>query len=228
MFATEEQFSAAKALRLGFEKYSRDAGYCWCVVGGIELLCLLSALMISFHLVVIAQLLFQLESPPPDSYLTAFLVCYIIARTAAQPLISLWALNFAEGNKLSVDELLGFDVAKHLPAFFKNASGGFAAAACIAAGSTILIIPGIIVASSLRFYKFLVLEDDQGAIAALRGSYELSGGHLAQLVSFQLLSFLIKVGGLLLFGIGVVPALAVCRLAEASAYEELKASRDRH
>ena len=219
----EDRFTAVKALQLGFEKYSQDPGYCWCVVGAIEFACFLASVIATFHVVLVAQLLFQLDAPPLDSYVIAFFACYFLIRTTAQPLMSRWLVSMAKGNRQSPDELLGFDVAAHLPIFFKNAAGTLVVTVYTTVGTLLLVVPGLIAVSSLRFYKFLVLSKDESAIASVRDSFDLSFDHLLQLVLLHLFSLGLKAGGLLLFVIGLVPALAVCGLAEACAYQELKA-----
>jgi hypothetical protein len=223
--ASREPFSASRALSLGWQKYSGDAAYCWCVLGSIELLCVLSSFVISFHAVLVAQLLFQLDAPPPDSYIVMFLLSYALVRTAAQPVLSRWLVNLADGTKMTTDDLLGFDVAAHLPVLLKNAVSTVVVTLYTLAGTLILIVPGIVAVSVLRFYKYLVLEDDEDAITSLRGSYELSAGHLGQLVLLQVLSLAIKGVGLLLLVVGLVPASVVCGLAEACAFNELKGER---
>ena len=109
--------------------------------------------------------------------------------------------------------------------FLKNAASTLMVTLYTLAGTLILVVPGVIAVSVLRFYKYLVLEDDEDAITSLRGSYELAAPHLGQLVMLQVMFIAIKCVGLLLLVVGLVPASVVCGLAEACAFNELKGDR---
>jgi hypothetical protein len=219
------EFSASKALSLAWQKYSHDPAYCWSVLGAVELICLLSSFVISFHAVLLAQLLFQLDAPPSDSYIAAFVLSYVLVRTLAQPILTRWFSDFADGLKPSADELLGFDVAHQVPMLLKSTVSTLVVVLCTLAGTVLLVVPGVIAVSALRFYKFLVLEDDEDVISSLRGSYDLSAGHLGQLVLLQLVFLAIKAAGVLLLVVGLVPASVVCGVAEACAFNQLKSER---
>src|SRR5262249_9770898 len=93
--------------------------------------------------------------------------------------------------------------------------------------SLLVIVPGLLVASTLRFYKFLIVEAETDAVVGLRESYELSGSCRGSLVLFTLASAFLKCGGLCCFLVGWIPASAVAGLAEVSIYRHLQAAKTR-
>jgi uncharacterized membrane protein len=222
----EEPFSAASALRFAVDKYSEDGGYCFSFLGIIEAACLLSAGVLSFNCVLSAQLLFgqfslQSEPAPPESYFVAFVVIYLLVRACAQVVINKWLLALQDGQPMSFDELLGFDFGYHLPVTVRLTAASLVFNFCTLVGSVLLFGPGLFLASTLRFYKFIIVDRDADAVQGLQESFELSGPHKKQLIKLSAITAGFKLLGLCLFGIGFVPACAISGLAEAYAYKQL-------
>jgi uncharacterized membrane protein len=217
----EAPLTAMSALRFGMSKYSEDAGYCFGFLALVEIVCLLSAGSVAWHTVLLAQLIFQLDQAPPDSYLYVFLSAYLVIRTAAQAVINRWLLMMHDGRRITFDELFGFDFAYHMPTTIRLMGASFVYSLYGLLGSLLLLLPGLFFNAVLRYYRFLIIERDADAVQGLRESYELSGQFKGQLVVLSITSGLIKLGGICCFGIGYIPASAVCGLAEAYAYRQM-------
>ena len=73
----------------------------------------------------------------------------------------------------------------------------------IVLGIIMLIIPGIIFACRLAFVPYLVVDRNMDVMEALRVSWDMTRGYGWQIFLMGLLAFLIVIGGLLLFFVGV-------------------------
>jgi hypothetical protein len=221
MMKLNEQFSAINALRFGWHTFSENAGYCCGFLGLVEAACIVAAAVLAFHFVLAAQMLFQLDSPPPESYVLAFLVIYFCLRCPAQVLLNRWLLLLSDQQYVSYSELFSFDFLVQIPLIIRLAAASFIFNCYCLLGTCFLILPGVLVSSTLRFYKFLIIDSEADAVQSLRESYELTRDYKGQLVGLNVLCTTLKVLGLCVFGIGWVPASAVCGLAEAYAYRKL-------
>lgn len=90
--------------------------------------------------------------------------------------------------------------------------------ALIAIGMVLLIVPGVIVAIRLSWVPYLVVEEKRDALAAVRGSWELTRGHALTIFGIWMLAIPIALAGLLLLIVGVIPALMWAQLASTSYY----------
>jgi len=127
---------------------------------------------------------------------------------------------------MSFDELLGFDFGYHLPTTLRLTAASLVFNFSTMFLSLLLVVPGLFAASTLRFYKFIIVERDADAVQGLKESFELSGAHKGQLMKLSAITAGFKLLGLCLFGIGFVPACAVSGLAEAHAYKMLMQEYD--
>ena len=183
----DPDFSATEALRYALDKFNEDAGYCCGFLGLIELVCLAASAVLSFHCVLAAQLLFQLDSPPPESYLSlAFLVIYFCLRCPCQLVINRWFLLLLDGQHVSYDELFSFNFLSQVPLVLRLAAASIICSCYTLLGTILLVFPGVFAASTLRFYKFLIIDRDADAVQALRQSYEICGESKGQLVGLSL------------------------------------------
>ena len=73
----------------------------------------------------------------------------------------------------------------------------------IVLGIIMLIVPGIIFACRLAFVPYLVVDRNMDVMEALRVSWDMTRGYGWQIFLMGLLAFLIVIGGLLLFFVGV-------------------------
>ena len=224
--SNQEVFSSQNALRFGFDAFKENAGYCMMLMLAVEAISVISAAALAANLTIAAMLIMQLDVPPPDTFFYSFLVIYMLVRTLMNVPLSKAFLMLSDGRKISADELLGFDTIYYMPAFFRFLAANFIFAFYTLFGTFLLIVPGIFVAANLRYFKFFIVDQNTDAVESLRESYEIAGNKKPELVSFFIATSLIKAAGLLCLGVGVIPASAICTLAEAFAYKTLLEQAD--
>lgn len=88
------------------------------------------------------------------------------------------------------------------------------------------IIPGIIVACRLAFVSYLVMDKDLDPIAAVETSWKMTRSHGWKIFALGFTSIFIFFGGLLLFFVGVVPAIMWIKSSFASMYEAVLQETD--
>ncbi len=91
--------------------------------------------------------------------------------------------------------------------------------AIVAMGFFFLIIPGIILACRLVFVSYLVMDENLDPVQALQRSWQLTRGIGWNIFGMAILSFFIIIGGLILFIVGIFPALIWTHSAFASMYQ---------
>lgn len=94
---------------------------------------------------------------------------------------------------------------------------------CCAAGFLLFIIPGIIVSIRLSFMPFLVVDEEMGALQALKESWRRTSGHSWRIFGLCLLAFPVAIAGLLVLFVGIVPAWLWISLALAAFYAAITA-----
>jgi uncharacterized membrane protein len=94
---------------------------------------------------------------------------------------------------------------------------------CIGIGFLLLVIPGIILSVRLAFAPLLVVDEGLGPTAALAESWRRTSGHFWTIFGVWLLAIPITFIGLLLFVIGLIPAVMWIYLAFASLYAAVSA-----
>jgi len=97
---------------------------------------------------------------------------------------------------------------------------------CVLVGLVLLIVPGIIIAIRLGFYTFLVVDEGYGPPAALQESWDRTRGYGWTIVGVSLLAIPIVLLGVLALVVGVIPAVMVVQLAEASLFVAITAQRE--
>jgi hypothetical protein len=91
-------------------------------------------------------------------------------------------------------------------------------------GFALLLIPGVIALVRLSFLPFLVMDEQLDALEAIRESWARTRGHGGQIFTVWLLAIPIALGGILLFGVGIVPAGMWIHLAFATLYAQVTAA----
>ncbi len=214
-------FSSGEAIQYGFSRFGEEPGYCFMLIGAVEALSLVSAAVIAYQTTLLCQLLTQLGSTPPDTFLYAFLVVYFFVRIAGQLVVNQGLLMLHDGRKFTLSDLLGFDFGKHFPAMVRLTAATLVYTVAITVLTFVLVIPAIFAASTLRLFKFVMVDHDAEATEGLRESFEISGQSKGELVSLNLLATAVRIVGIVCLGITFIPASAVCGLAEAYAYRRL-------
>ena len=92
-------------------------------------------------------------------------------------------------------------------------------------GLVLLIIPGIIFACKLAFTPYLVVDQKMGVIEAMKGSWSMTRGHAWKVFFIGLLAIPIGIVGLVLFIIGIIPAIMWIKLTFASLYHAVSLSK---
>lgn len=96
----------------------------------------------------------------------------------------------------------------------------------ISVGTMLLVIPGIFLGLALGLYSFLVIDQFMGPIEALKRSWEITKGHRLKLLFLYFVLSMVVFGGIICFGIGVIPASIVSTVALADVYRKLDAAYD--
>ena len=94
-------------------------------------------------------------------------------------------------------------------------------------GLALLIVPGIFVAIRLGFYPYLVVGEGYGPVAALQESWQRTRGYGWTVLGVSLSAIPIALVGLIALIVGIIPAVLLIQLAEASLFVAISASTSR-
>jgi hypothetical protein len=214
-------FTTSEAIQYGFARFGEETSYCFGLFFGVELACLVSSVVLASCVALGAQLITGLDSLPPDAIVYPFVPIYLLIRTIAQVMINKALLMLHDGRKITLDEILGFDWGYHLPTALRMVAASIVYSFWAGALTFVLVIPGLLASSNLRFFKFVIVDGETPAIEGLRESFAISGTSKGELVSLNVLSTVMRLVGLLCLGVGFIPVSAICGLAEAYAYKRL-------
>lgn len=95
----------------------------------------------------------------------------------------------------------------------------------IVAGLFLFIVPGIYFACKLAFVRYLVVEEKMSATAAIDESWRMTNGHAMTIFLMGLLAIPVFIGGLVLFGIGVIFSGMWVEAAFASLYHAVNSGK---
>lgn len=128
--------------------------------------------------------------------------------------IALAFLHVVRGDRLQLESI--FSV-------FKSNYGNILLASLlntviIGIGFAMLIVPGIIFAVRLSFVSYLVTEKQMDAVEAIKTSWEMTRFFGWQIFGMGLLCIPICIGGLILFGVGIIISMMWIGLAFALIY----------
>ncbi len=85
-------------------------------------------------------------------------------------------------------------------------------------GIVMLIIPGIIFAIRLIFVPYLVMDKGLDAVGAVKASWKMTSGYGWKIFGMAILAFFILIGGLIVFGVGILVSIIWISAAFASLY----------
>ncbi len=100
-------------------------------------------------------------------------------------------------------------------------------AQCILYGSSIFILPAVVVALMFWPFMYVLVDRDQPGIVALWQSLLVTHGHKAALFSLFAICFILETLGMLALGLGAFIAFPVTFLVTAMAYDSLSGIRVR-
>lgn len=96
----------------------------------------------------------------------------------------------------------------------------------VGVGLVLLVVPGIIVATRLAFVGYLVVDEHLDAASAIKESWRRTEGHGGTIFLLWLLGIPISIAGVLLLGVGIIPAIMWIHLAFATLFAAVTASED--
>lgn len=126
-------------------------------------------------------------------------------------------LHFAHEKKARISDLWDHNRRRFARWFLAQIIVGF----LTMIGIILLIIPGIFVAARLYLYKYFVVDQDMTSIEAISASWELTKGHVWEIIGIKILSFGLFILGLIPIGIGLLWVIPMISLAEARLYKKL-------
>ncbi len=126
------------------------------------------------------------------------------------------AVDFYDGNSVSLRDL--FFHYKKLPDFL---IGFLFYAAVVAAGSLLLVIPGIYFAVRFSFAFFLILQGKASALESLKNSWKITKGEFFNLLFLFLFIILINTIGATIMFVGLFFTLPVSAIAVVHAFRSL-------
>lgn len=124
--------------------------------------------------------------------------------------------------RLAMNEEPSWNDFIHPPGWYINyLACSFLYGAIFIVGIILLIIPGIFWGVRFAVSPYLIAHRGIGPIAALKQSYEITGGAFWKIVGFGLVCMVIQIAGVLCFVLGLVPATMVTFVATAHMYTQL-------
>jgi uncharacterized membrane protein len=90
--------------------------------------------------------------------------------------------------------------------------------AIIGFGLVFFIVPGVVFACRLAFVRYLVTDRKMDPVTAVKESWRMTEGHGGEIFAMGLLTVPIAIAGLVLFGVGIIPAVIWIRASFASMY----------
>lgn len=88
-------------------------------------------------------------------------------------------------------------------------------------GTLLFVLPGIYLGIRLQFFGQCIVEEDAGAVQALKQSWALTKGQFLPLLLLLLAQILIAIIGLILFGIGIFVAIPLIVMMQSYTYRLL-------
>ncbi len=93
-------------------------------------------------------------------------------------------------------------------------------------GFFLLIVPGIIWQIRREFFPFFIVDQNANMGESIANSITLTKDNTGRLFLFGLLCFVINMAGLILFVVGIIPAIMITFMASVHVYRELLGNAD--
>ena len=100
--------------------------------------------------------------------------------------------------------------------------GSFIFGLLVFVGFILLIVPGIIVATRLQFWTYVLVNKQCGPVAALKESWHITRGSVINIMLFNVLTVAVMFLGILALGVGFFVAIPVTLLATTFVYGKLQ------
>lgn len=144
---------------------------------------------------------------------TASMVLYMFA-------VAVYSLSYIEKGSFSFDDFIHSLTLKKFCYFFATA---FLFALAVIGGMVLLIVPGIMFAIMMGFYKYIVLKKEISPVDAIKESMKITKGYRWNIFWFSLVSGLLIVLGMLCFIVGSFITIPLVMIADALIYKKLSA-----
>ena len=170
-----------------------------------------------FVLAIIPQIYFVLrapQEPTTESQVFSFILT----------LIQLFlALGFTKVMLLLIDDkqVEIVDMVNNFRIFLSYFVGSFLFGIAVLIGLFLLILPGIYIGLRLQFYQYYIIEEGDNSFTALKKSFDATENLVLELLLFGLTVLLVNLGGILIFGIGMLVTYPVTTMATAAIYKSL-------
>jgi membrane-anchored glycerophosphoryl diester phosphodiesterase (GDPDase) len=93
----------------------------------------------------------------------------------------------------------------------------------VAAGTALLIVPGVYLALRLQFFFASMVDENTGIVEAFKRSWEITKGHTRRLFIIMLMMFLINIIGLLALIVGIFATIPLTVLMYGDVFRRLTA-----
>ena len=170
-----------------------------------------------FVLAIVPQIYFAFRAPQEPTTESQF---FSFMLTLIQLFL---ALGFTKVMLLLIDDkpVEIVDMVNNLNLFLSYFVASFLFGMAVLIGFFLLIIPGIYIGLRLQFYQYYIIEEGDNSFTALKKSFDATEDLALELFVFGLTVLLINLGGVLLFGIGMLVTYPITTMATAAIYKSL-------
>jgi uncharacterized membrane protein len=201
----QDSIDLVQLFKFSFNQYKKYASF---VIG---------AMLTFFVLAIIPQIYFMAEVPDQPDKKVQF-ISFLL--TLIQLFLSLGfikiMLQLAQDNYVEVADMFN-----NFRPFLSYFVASFLYGIAVALGLLLLIIPGIFIAIRFQFYPYFILEEDVSSLTALQKSFFLSQNLTLELFLLGVVVIALNIGGILLFGVGIVLTYPLTTMATAIVYKSL-------
>ena len=219
----EPAWDIGGAISNGIERFKENAGL---VIGAVIMVGFANLLVnVPSNLAQVASQAMMAEMDPDQQAMVQIfvglfqmfigLISFVVQTYLGLGLIQLM-LNIVRGNEASFAD---FKVPGGV--FAAGLGAAFLAALGTATGMLFCIVPGVMLGMGLWFQQYVIIDQQIGAVDALKESWRLTDGSKLQLFALALVSGLIMLAGMAACGVGLLVAGPVVALANATVYNAM-------
>lgn len=201
----QDSIDLVKLFKFSFSQYKKYASF------------IIGAMLTFFVLGIMPQIYFMMNVPDQPTTKSQFLSFLI---TLVQLFLS---LGFTKIMLLLVQDkyVEVADMFNNFRPFLSYFVASFLYGLAVMVGLLLLVIPGIIIAIRFQFYPYFIIEEDVSSFTALQKSYNLSQNLTLELFLFGIVVIALNLGGILVFGVGIVLTYPLTTMATAVVYKSL-------
>lgn len=196
----DDTINIEEVLQVGWDQTKKHFGY---LVGLVVLL-------------FVASLILNAVSVAPVIGVVLAVVGQVILNMGTVHL----TLSLARGQKRSYKELF-----TTIKPFWSFLGASLLVALAVSVGMVFLVIPGVILALTLQFYSYLIIDKRLGVVDSLKESARITRGHKWRLFWLMIVLAIINVIGALIFGVGLLVSIPLTMMAMIHVYLKLSGSQ---